>query len=144
MNCAIIILAIALFHCATCSVDLKPSGLEFVTPGTSPSITVVCNLTWTSTSVLRWEVDANGADKLIVFYGYGQPNPLRIFSGPGETRIISMTSSYVVTKFEVPDSQGLIPMTVTCGDGSGKLKKHCTIQYGGGKTYMTCIVAHFN
>ena len=115
--------------------DLKPSGLELVSPGSSPPIAILCNLTWTSTSVLRWEVDANGADKLVVLYGNGQPNPLRIFSGPGETRIISMTSSYIVSRLEVPDSQGLIPMTVTCGDGS-EIKKHCTIQYGStGKAY---------
>ena len=117
-----------------CSVDLKPSGLELVPPGSSPPIAILCNLTWTSTNVLRWEVDANGAVK-IVLYGNGQPNPLRIFGGPGETLIISMTSSYIVSKFEVLDSQGLITMTVTCGDGS-EIKKHCTIQYRStGKTY---------
>ena len=115
--------------------DLKPSGLEPVSPGSSPPIAILCNLTWTSTSVLIWEVDANGADKLGVIYGNGQRNPLRIFSGPGETRIISMTSSYIVSRLDVPDSQGLIPMTVTCGDGS-EIKKHCNIQYEStGKTY---------
>ena len=104
--------------------DLEPSELRFVRPNYNPYIAVVCNLTrTTSINVLRWEVDANGAEKLIVLYGNGQPNPLRIVSGPGETRIISMTSSYIVSRLEVPDTQGLIPMTVTCGDVSGKLKK---------------------
>ena len=96
--------------------DLRPSGLASVCPGTIDSITVVCNLTWTSTNILRWDVNPNGVIRQTVFHA----NKGSSFSGKiynvGEIRLISMTSSYIVTKVEVPDSQGLIPMTVTCED----------------------------
>ena len=113
-----------------CSVDLRPTGLESVCPGTVGPIT--CNLTWTSTNILRWDVDPNGLSRQTVFHRKGSD-----FSGTidnvGEISIILKESSYVVSRLEVPDSQGLIPITVSCGNGLQKSEKKYIIQYKGKK-----------
>ena len=111
--------------------DLKPSGVESVCNNTNGSITVVCNLTWTSTEVIRWDVDPNGINRQTVFHEKDKSDFSGIIRNVGEISIFSKTSSYIVTRLEVPDSQGLIPMVVTCGDGSILSEKHLLIQYKG-------------
>ena len=122
---------IALFHLSACSVYLRPSGLDSICPGSNVSITVVCNLTWTSTNLLRWDVDPYNKDKSTVFHGKSSSSFSGVIGDVGEISIISKTSSYIVTRLEVPDSRGLIPMTVTCGDGSVNSEQIYTIQYKG-------------
>ena len=109
---------VALFHLPVCSVDLRPSGLDSICPSSNVSIAVVCNLTWTSTNILRWDVDPYNKDKSIVFHRKSSSSFSVVIGDVGEISIISKTSSYIVTRLEVPDSLGLIPMTVTCGDVS--------------------------
>ena len=122
--------------------DLRPSGVQSVCPGTVGPITVICNLTWTSSNILRWDVDPNGISRQTVFHRKGFNFSLKINS-IGEVHLISMTSSYIVTRLEVPDSQGLIPMTVTCGDGSTESEEHLVINYNGKKCSHFCLETIF-
>jgi len=116
-------------------VNLRPRGEEILCPGTNHPIFVTCNLTWTSTNILRWNVDSNGLNEETVSYVKGQTNISGILNNIGEIRVISKTSSYVVTRLEVPNSQGLIPMTVTCGDGAhySESKQQYILRYKGKK-----------
>ena len=123
--------------------DLRPSGVESVCNNINGPITVVCNLTWTSTNVLRWDVDPNGINIQTVFHEKGFNFSGKI-SNVGEIRLISMADSYIVTRLEVPDSQVLIPMTVTCGDGSTESEEHLLIIYKGKKCNHLCLETMLN
>ena len=114
-------------------VDLRPSGLESVCPGTVGPITVVCNLTWTSSNILRWDVEPNGLSRQTVFYGKKRYSSSVNINKVGVVHLVSQTSSYIVTRLEVPDSQGLIPMTVICGDSLTESEEHLLIIYKGKK-----------
>ena len=121
---------LAVLHWSGCSVDLGPLGEESICPGINDSIAVVCNLTWTSTNILRWDVDPNGLSPQTVFHEKDRTDLVETITKVGVIRIISKTSNYIVSRLEVPDSQGLIPMTVTCGDGSTESEQHYTIYKG--------------
>ena len=109
---------------------LRPSS---ICPGNA--ITVVCNLTWTSIDTLRWDVDPNGVDPQTVFLWKDGSHLFGTISNVGVIRIISKTSICNVSRLEVPESQGQIPMTVTCGDGLAESEHHHIIQFTGNK-YM--------
>ena len=131
-------LLVALCHWSLCSVEIRPSGVESVRTNVNGPITVVCNLTWTSNNIPRWDVDPNGICRQTVFH-----RKILNFSGIinniGEIHLISMTSSYIATRLEVPDSQGLIPMRVTCGDGSAESEEHLLIKCNGEKCSHLCL-----
>ena len=118
--------------------DLRPSGVESVCNNINGPIIVVCNLTWTSNNILRWDVDPNGANRQTVFYRKGSNLSGKI-NRVGEVHLISMTSNYIVTRLEIQDSQGLIPMTITCGDGSTESEEHLVINYKGKKCSYLCL-----
>jgi len=83
-------------------VGLTPLGEKSVCPGTNDSITVTCNLTWTPTNLLRWDVRPNGVmGGQSVFYSRN-PSDFsgRTLSNVGEIQVISMTSNYVVLNQE--------------------------------------------
>ena len=121
-----------LYQSGSC-VDLRPLGEESICPGINAPITVICNLTWTSTEVVRWDVDPNGISRQTVFHEKEKFNFSGMINNVGNISIVSKTSSYIVTRLEVPDSQGLIPMTVTCGDGSLNSEQHYIIKHKGKK-----------
>ena len=124
------IVVVALCHWAVCSVDLRPSGLESVCPGTVGPITVVCNLTWSSTDILRWDVDPHGVNQQTVFHTKDRSDLLETISNVGVIHFISKTSSYIVSILDIPESRGLIPMAVTCGDGF-ESEQHLLVKYKG-------------
>ena len=120
--------------------DLRPSGVESVCNNINGPITVVCIFTWTPINFLRWDVDPNGINRQTVFHRKGS-NFSGIINKVGEIRLISMADSYIVTRLEVPDSQGLIPMTVTCGGGSAESEEYLLIKYKGNKCSHLCLEA---
>ena len=81
-------------------------------------------------------MDPNGLDQQTVFLGKDGSHLFDTTSNVGVIRIISKTSSSEVSILEVPESQGLILMTVTCGDGLAESEDHHhIIQYTSNK-YM--------
>ena len=64
-----------------------------------------------------------------IFHGKEKINFSGKIDNVGEIHIISKTTSYIVTRLEVPDCQSLIPMTVTCGDGLANSEQHNIKQY---------------
>ena len=113
--------------------DLRPSGVESVCNNTNGPIAVVCFLIWTSTGILRWDVDPNRVDPQTILHGKDRSNSLETITNVGVIRIMFKTSYYIVSRLEVRNSQHLIPMTVTCGDGSKEPEEeeHLLIKYKG-------------
>ena len=95
--------------------DLRPNGQGFACP--NDPINVICNLTWTHTNTINWTLETPARKLNFLYLNGPQLIPTKI-DNVGEILILSVTSSYVVTKLEVPEARGLIPMIVTCGDGA--------------------------
>lgn len=110
--------------------DLRPSGVALFCPGSKNSITVTCELNWTSTNTMRWDVNANGLTPQMLFIGRSITDTQNI-NNIGKIISTLNNGSDIVARLEVPDSSGLIPTTVECGDGGTVVQQQLVIQYKG-------------
>ena len=76
-------------------------------------------------------MDPSGVSPQTVFHEKDRTDLVVTINKVAVIRIISKTNNNIVSRLAVPDRQGLIPMTVTCGDGSVASEEHLLIKYKG-------------